>query len=228
MKNLILFLLLISFKQIEAQTTDLKNSSTQISYLISFGETLPENLLKREFIDQTIWTISNSSDSILYQSVNENTLKTIKFDIPGTYNLSMHFDETMHTRHSNECFHPNIPAEVKLVVSPYKLVFQMDEISFSSVLKGGVDTEGITLEVPVIFSSFDQKQLNIKDLIVSTAGINTEIKGRLMNNEAILIPGRNKLVYTLSGKASKDTYIMFDFVDINKQTQTYYCPQKIN
>ncbi len=228
MKYLNLGILLVFFTQLSAQTIESENNSSETLYQISFGETLPENVLKREFIDQTIWTITNSADSILFESVDGNSLKNIKFNQPGNYFLSMRFDESIHKSHADECFHPSIPKTIKLEVSPYKLVYLMEEISFSSLIKGGFDAAGTNLEVPVIFSSFDNKPLQIKDLKVSTSGVNTEIKGVLMNNVTVLIPGSNKLVYSLSGKASKESYIMFDFVDINQQTHTYYYPEKLN
>ena len=60
-----------------------------------------------------------------------------------------------------------------------------------------------------------------------TAGIGTTIVGKLINNSYVLFPGSNKLTYKISGSATKDTYIMFDFFDINNQVQSYYYPTKL-
>ena len=60
-----------------------------------------------------------------------------------------------------------------------------------------------------------------------SAGIGTTITGELLADSITLKPGINKLVYRLRGNATKDTYIMFDFFDVNEQVQSYYYPTKL-
>ena len=62
---------------------------------------------------------------------------------------------------------------------------------------------------------------------LSVAGIGAAIVGSSSNDKITLTSGRHKIVYQLNGSASKETYIMFDFFDINSQTQSYYYPIKL-
>jgi hypothetical protein len=217
----------MTFTQLSAQKAESENKSTETSYHISFGETLPENLLKREFIDQTIWTITNSADSILFKAVNGNTLSSIKFDLPGEYHLSMHFDESIHTSHSGECFHPSIPETIKLVVSPHRIVFDFENLSISTDIVGGKDMIGATLVVPVIYSSYSGNTIELPSLKMMSAGVNTTIQGVLKDEKTTLSPGLNQLTYSLKGSASKNTYIMFDFYDLKGSIQSYSFPTLI-
>ena len=220
-------LLLVSFTQLSAQTIESENNSSETLYQIGFGETLPENLLKKEFINQTIWTITNSADSILFKSVNGNTLSSIKFDFPGEYHLSMHFDESIHSSHVGECFHPSIPETIKLVVSPHRIVFDFENLSFSTDIVGGKDMTGATLVVPVEYSSYSGNTIELPSLKMMSAGVNTTIQGVLKNEKTTLSPGLNQLTYSLKGSASKNTYIMFDFYDSTGAIQSYSFPTLI-
>lgn len=220
-------LLLGSFTQLSAQTIESENNSSETLYQISFGETLPENVLKREFIDQTIWTITNSTDSILFESVDGNSLKNIKFNQPGNYFLSMRFDESIHTSHAGECFHPSIPERIKLVVSPFRLVFDFENLSFSTDIVGGKELSGATLSVPVEYSSYSGNTMELPSLKMMSAGVNTTIQGVLKDEKTTLSPGLNQLTYSLKGSASKNTYIMFDFYDSTGAIQSYSFPTLI-
>jgi hypothetical protein len=220
-------LLLFSLARISAQTLESENNSAEISYQINFGETLPENLLKSEYIDRTIWTITNSADSILFQSVNGNLLQSIKFDRPGEYRLSMHFDESIHSSHVGECFHPSIPETIKLVVSPFCLVFDFENLSFSTDIVGGKELSGATLVVPVKYSSYSGNTIELPSLKMISAGVNTTIQGILKDEKTTLSPGLNQLTYSLNGSASKNSYIMFDFYDLTGAIQSYSFPTLI-
>jgi hypothetical protein len=220
-------LLLFSLARISAQTLESENNSAEISYQINFGETLPENLLKSEYIDRTIWTITNSADSILFQSVNGNLLQSIKFDRPGEYRLSMHFDESIHSSHVGECFHPSIPEINKLVVSPYRIVFDFENLSISTDIVGGKELSGATLSVPVEYSSYSGNTMELPSLKMMSAGVNTTIQGVLKDEKTTLSPGLNQLTYSLKGSASKNTYIMFDFYDLTGAIQSYSFPTLI-
>ena len=71
------------------------------------------------------------------------------------------------------------------------------------------------------------KNISFKKAKVVVVGIGANIIGNASNETLILTPGKNKITYILNGKAIKESYIMFDFYDINNQIQSYYYPNKL-
>jgi hypothetical protein len=61
----------------------------------------------------------------------------------------------------------------------------------------------------------------------NTAGVRTSVVGKLKNGQKRLQNGINTLEFNLEGQATKNTYIMFDFVDINGNVQSYGFTNKI-
>ena len=49
-----------------------------------------------------------------------------------------------------------------------------------------------------------------------------------LQEEIIVKNGTYNLSYKLSGTVNKETYLMFDFVDNNNETQTYYQLEIVN
>ena len=54
-----------------------------------------------------------------------------------------------------------------------------------------------------------------------TAGINTTLEGAIPNEQISLNPGTNLISYQLQGSATKNTYIMFDFFDMNGRVHSF-------
>ena len=185
---------------------------------ISFDEKI--NFGKIE--NSIFWTILNM-DSNKKSSLIGNEINNFIFETPGTYQITFNENKTIL---EGECNHTDFPEVMLIKVSPYKMDFDFSTIQFSEKLVAGENIENSELTLNVSFKSFKNDSLVFSKGKIISAGIGTTINGQLLN-EVTLKPGNNKVTYRLSGSASKDTYIMLDFFDINEQVQSYYYPTKL-
>jgi hypothetical protein len=185
---------------------------------ISFGGKI--NLGKIEH--PVVWTVL-SVDSNNQVVLNGQEINNYVFETPGTYKITSHENKSTS---ENECNHASFPESFIIKVSPTQMVFDFSTLIFNKALEGGVNVDNTTLSLNVNLKTFTNEPVPFSEGKIQSAGIGTTIKGQLLN-AVILKPGNNKVSYKLSGAASKDTYIMFDFFDINEQVQTYYYPTKL-
>ncbi|MBP6459503.1 MAG: hypothetical protein KA264_05350 [Crocinitomicaceae bacterium] len=213
-KKTILGISLLLFTAGVAQTNVLKEFK-----LISFGE-------KLKFSNVNQNTDFKVVDLITKQEFffHGNEINNYAFETPGSFEITIKHD---HIDNSEECEHNSLPELLMLRVSPYKMEFDFSTLSFTKNIQSGVWLDNIELSVNINFTSFDKTQAVFDQGQITTAGIGTTILGKLKNNSIVLLPGTNKLIYTISGSATKETYIMFDFLDINSQIKSYNYPIKL-
>ena len=185
---------------------------------ISFGGKI--NLGKMQH--PIAWTVS-SFDSNNEVLLNGEEINNYVFETPGTYKITSRENKSIS---ENECNHASFPESFIIKVSPTQMVFDFSTLIFNKALEGGVNVDNTTLSLNVNLKTFTNEPVPFSKGKIQSAGIGTTIKGQLLN-AVILKPGNNKVNYKLSGAASKDTYIMFDFFDVNEQVQTYYYPTKL-
>lgn len=220
----ILFLIVTCFEGI-AQTnfsanTGVFNSSDNTVYkIIPFGEKI--NL--GEIENTSSWTITNAPESILV-SLSGSQINDYVFEKPGIYEISF-FENKLYNQ--GECNHPPFQEKMIVKVSPFKMTFDFSTIKFSESIVGGKELQNAEVSVEVDFESYNYEKATFSNARVSVAGLGATIVGSSSNDKISLTSGRHKIVYQLNGSASKETYIMFDFFDINSQTQSYYYPIKL-
>ena len=185
---------------------------------ISFGGKI--NLGKMQH--PIAWTVS-SFDSNNEVLLNGEEINNYVFETPGTYKITSRENKSIS---ENECNHASFPESFIIKVSPTQMVFDFSTLIFNKALEGGVNVDNTTLSLNVNLKTFTNEPVPFSEGKIQSAGIGTTIKGQLLN-AVILKPGNNKVNYKLSGAASKDTYIMFDFFDVNEQVQSYYYPTKL-
>lgn len=173
------------------------------------------------------WSIKNLENNSEVRS-GIGTLKSFKFNSPGKYAVKI--ENVATTEHndseSHECNHVEPLREIEVNVVSYDLEFDMKSIRFSDKITGGTSVEGINVTLDVILESFDGSDAVLTDSKLTTAGVGTTIVGQLISDNK-LKKGRNKLTYKLIGEATKGSYIMFDFLDINGDIQSYSYPEMI-
>lgn len=183
-----------------------------ISYAQPFTYSLNEN---------TSWLIVSATNQKTISS-GTGSINEFKFKQPGNYVVEI-TDKTTHN--INDCNHAHFPARLNVEVSNMEMTFDFNSIRFSQEIIGGQDAQNIELSVNVNYNHFENKTTEFSNQIIS-AGVNAKIVGT--SKSVQLVPGTNKIVYQLKGSAAKNTYIMFDFIDVNGQTQTYYLTTKLN
>lgn len=216
-----------------AQNVELFSSST--SETLSFNGTdkydeiatlyYGESLIKwaTDLSNQSSWVISNLDDDKVVATGAGNSLAKYVFDTPGAYLIDIN-ENLIHN--PNGCEHSHSPEKILVKVSPLKMEFDFSSVELSRTIIGGQETKGTSLTVNVNYSSYDNSTA-IYDKSFTTAGIKTSIIGKLKSGQINLQDGMNILEFELNGQASKNTYIMIDFIDINGVLQSYSFTNKI-
>ena len=207
----------------ELSTLSSENNSRTLNQnpykTISFGGKI--NLGKMQH--PIAWTVS-SFDSNNEVLLNGEEINNYVFETPGTYKITSRENKSIS---ENECNHASFPESFIIKVSPTQMVFDFSTLIFNKALEGGVNVDNTTLSLNVNLKTFTNEPVPFSKGKMISAGIGTTITGELLADSITLKPGINKLVYRLRGNATKDTYIMLDFFDINNQIQTYYFQTKL-
>lgn len=182
---------------------------------IAFGETFSYKL-----DDNTSWKIINSETFAVLNS-GIGSIEKITFSTPGNFEIEI--SEVISTS-ANDCKHGQFPHKIMIEVSPIKMVFDFNSIKFTHDIVGGQSQYGNEIYIDVYIESFNNEKVVFNEGKVFSAGVGVNIDGTLKSNGAALKQGINHLVYILKGQATPDTYIMFDFLDINNQTVSYTYP----
>jgi hypothetical protein len=191
--------------------------------VISYGEKLNSKALSVADIEDFSWEIIvNDTSKFLGVGIE---IYDVLFEKPGKFDLVLN-----HTGKKNNkaCQHTNEKIAYRLVVQDEKYEFLFDELELSNVIVGDVETAGIVLSVPIIYSSYAKNQGELKGLKIISSGVNTSIQGDPKNNDHPLQIGKNIISFNLKGKATPNSYIMFDFYKHDNLIQTYYLPTKLN
>ncbi len=185
---------------------------------IAFGEAFSYKL-----DDNTSWKIINSETFSVLNS-GTGSIEKMTFSTPGNFEIEI--SEVISTS-ANDCKHGHFPHKIMIEVSPIKMIFDFATIKFSNEIIGGQSQSSNEISVDVYIESFNNEKVVFNDGKVISAGVGVNIDGTLKSNGAALKQGINHLVYTLKGQATRGTYIMFDFLDINNQTVSYTYPSII-
>lgn len=204
-------ILLLCGNLIFAQNTEsTKAKNTLIAYDTPFSYYLENG---------TQWQLKNEDGLLIKTGVG--SVENHIFSAPGNYVLHIH---EIHTPDS--CNHDHFPKSLTIEVSSNKMEFDFSSVKFSKNIMGGKLTNGITLTVNADFTSIDKNSAEYT-FGFATVGVDTSIKGKLKEEKVMLQQGLNTLEFLLEGQASKDNYIMMDFIDINGNVQSYGLTQKI-
>ena len=213
-KVLPLVIIVFLYTNIKAQS----NTNGNLNKIIPFGSALNNQILGFGVSNTYNWKIVSKDNNKILQEGVGTTLLEFVFDKPGIYMVELTHNEN-HVE--TGCNHDQAPVKLNIAVSSTKMNFDFSKLKLSNPIHKGVNTQDILLIVPVIVSTYDNKSVkyNIADAI--TAGIGTEIIAKPIKKEVILNNGIQDITFKLSGTANAETYIMFDFIDINNQIQSY-------
>ncbi|MBK8698882.1 MAG: hypothetical protein IPN29_04830 [Saprospiraceae bacterium] len=189
-----------------------KSTMVSVEKLIVFGDKLGIG----ELPEGATWSITTSEGDTL--TGNGNSLNDYIFSIPGAYKI--YIDENQ-VYLPGSCSHKQFPDIIDLTVSDVKMTFHLDEVSFSGEIHKGVQCQSLSVTVPVTVEPYDNEtSLDFPFEIVATAGVGTTVVGTL-HPGTVVYRGKQNLIYNLSGTVDAESYIMFDFMDINGQVQSY-------
>ena len=210
----IIFLMFFVFSINAKNISQLPSNGEHIeNQKIAFGETFSYKL-----DDNTSWKIINSETFAVLNS-GVGSIEKITFSTPGNFEI-----EISEVISANDCKNGHFPHKIMIEVSPIKMIFDFNSIKFIHDIVGGQSQYGNEISIDVYIESFNNEKVVFNDGKVISAGVGVNIDGTLKSNGTVLKQGVNHLVYILKGQATRDTYIMFDFLDINNQTVSYTYP----
>lgn len=144
-----------------------------------------------------------------------NKINQYSFENPGNYTIKVHDKK----HQESDCSRMHLPQEIIVEVSRIRMTFD-SALEFSSPIVKNVETQGIILKVPVLIQTYDHLPVLLNRKPVASAGIGSNIMAHLKTEANQLYEGQYLLEYALSGVASENAYLMFDFVDANGQIQS--------
>lgn len=218
-------LLFISFDVIAqtnffAGTESNLNEKQQFYKVISFGEKIDFGNVE----NTASWTITNTKESIVV-NLKGTKINTYIFEKPGIYEIKFS-ENKMHK--SDECQHPMFSENMIVKVNSVKMIFDFSKIQFSEKIQKGKNYDNLIITVPVNIIIKEKTQAKYKAPSMTISGIGSSLIAKPINDELIIKNGIQLLKYQLSGTVNKETYLMFDFFDLNNEVQTYNLLERIN
>lgn len=194
MKVIAVFLMLICFNVYSQDATEMS---------IAYGESI--QLGKVE--ENTRFSISGEGTTAHLNGAEINEFKFMK---PGKYTITIVVKEHFAV---GDCNHSSFPKQINVTVSRVRMSFDGNRMQFSTPIVKNKEMAGATLSIPVTIETYDGKSVIMNDDVVTAAGIGSDLTAKLNNASQELTVGEHLLIYSLNGKVTENTYIMFDFVD---------------
>lgn len=207
-------------RNLNSNVTEVENDTV----VMFFGDSLTAEKLSIGNINDFSWTLTNDNTFI---SGNGDELYNLPLQTPGLYTLDLKPGINLDHSHNEECNHTVTARKIEINTLPYSIDFQFTKSKFSKTIKADVETEGTTFNIPISISLYEIKTVSFDKIKLVSSGVNTTIIGELVDLEKNYSSGKNNLTFNLKGKASANTYIMFDIYNGEKLISTYYYPNKI-
>lgn len=192
---------------------------------IYFGEGLGADVLNNMELTNLTIIVKNELNEFVAQ-LNTSTMNEFVFSSPGNYSVELASDHVIE-KGQKECDHLVHNRLISIVVLPYHLEFDFDNINFSSQLVGAKEMSSALLTMPIEVKTYSGSSINLGKLKFLTAGVNTTLEGETENENLILNPGINLISYQMKGIVPENTFIMFDFFDNYGLVQSFGYPVQI-
>ncbi|MGL2966195.1 hypothetical protein [Flavobacterium sp. XGLA_31] len=177
---------------------------------ISYGETI--NLSNVN--DKMQFYINGSQGKV---HLKGEQINRYKFEKPGNYQIKI---VERSSKKAASCESHVFPEEITVNVSPVKMIFDSKNIAFSEPIRKNVSTEHIIMTIPVIISTYNHKPVKWRNTSIDVAGLGSTIVARPLDETSEWVEGTHIVKYALSGLVNLNSYLMFDFKDINNQIQS--------
>lgn len=203
----------------------LSQINEQSKLRIAFNQRINLNQLDLHETDSFDWEIRNKNNEVIENQSFGNICSYV-FATPGEYVLSI---SNISSHQNSECNHSSLPKLFEIIVSHYQVEFDVQNLSFSKTLTTENLQTSLILIVPVTIDIFSDsaKVVDLKDLKVLVQGVQCAVTATKFGQDYPVKAGKHNLQFTLKGNSVKHSYIMFDFVDQNQATTTYYHPRTL-
>lgn len=177
---------------------------------IAFGDSIYINRIE----PSTEFKISSSYGEVIIIGAEINNYK---FDKPGKYWIKV---IQLKSKKVDERDNHLLPSELQVNVSAIKMIFLEEGLQFSKAIKKNIETSGIDLTIPIIVQTYDNKPVLWHVIPIKSAGIASSIVA-IPQIDTIEINTGNYIVhYNLKGSVTENSFLSFDFVDVNHKIQS--------
>jgi len=213
-----MFLILFSLAFTTKAQSNLATGESDI--FISYGNTVIPEQIGIHKNDSFKWQVTDEATTIIADETQGSFFSYV-FSVPGTFYVEI---ISVHSEQNHVCSNHGFSGSWKVEVSPVKISFDIQSIAFSSPLQADNLSSSIDISLPVHVSFYDNSisQIDIEQIRLSFQGANCDINCNYKNPGQKLMAGQSSIQFVASGKASKGTYVMLDFIDHNGLITTYY------
>lgn len=213
---LFLFLLSVTFS-LKAQSN---RSTVESEIFISYGNTVIPEQIGIHGNDSFKWQITDES-SIVIADESQGSFFSYLFSVPGTFYVEI---ISIHSEQNHVCSNHGFSGSWKVNVSPIKVSFDVQSISFSTPLLAENLTSSIEISLPVSVSYYNNSisQIASEQIKVSFQGVDCNVDCSVKQSGQKLKSGKSMIHFIASGSAQKGTFVMIDFIDHNGLITTYY------
>jgi hypothetical protein len=213
-----MFLILFSLAFTTKAQSNLATGESDI--FISYGNTVIPEQIGIHKNDSFKWQVTDEASTIIADETQGSFFSYV-FSVPGTFYVEI---ISVHSEQNHVCSNHGFSGSWKVEVSPVKISFDIQSIAFSSPLQADNLSSSIDISLPVHVSFYDNSisQIDIEQIRLSFQGANCDINCNYKNPGQKLMAGQSSIQFVASGKASKGTYVMLDFIDHNGLITTYY------
>lgn len=197
-----------------------------LTIIESYGYTLNEHLEGSQFLENTPWRILDQKNRRLLQQGIGASLVEVSFDQPGKFLIELDIAST-HDLHDNTCFHPDIPDVIDLTILSSKISYDLESVSLSGAIRGGVELTGIILSVQIKVESLHDSLISIPEDIVGV-GVENQLKGQLLESFQRVSKGEHVIQYALIGTVKVGTYIGIQFEDLAGKHSIYLVDKPVD
>lgn len=220
--GLTFFLSLFSCFTILAQTSS-PTETDVLSLQIGFGENLKSEIIYIE--EHTVWSITDSANNLI--SGVGFDLFNHTFSTPGVYSLKT---STKHKSHPGGCNHPDSNIAAQIEVSSVRVEWHFNSDFWYQLLVNQKNFNNKTVSLPVTIISYNNTSIE------TDLNLSVKIKGVQCNLIAIskftasnlAVNSLNNINFILNGTIGNPSYVMVDFIDHNKNVQSFSVTKKLN
>ena len=223
--NFFLFLVLLfasinAIAQKDKMSNELSNDLKKPYKTISYGE----KIFFGKIESSATWIVINLKENKTVNLIGDQ-INDFVFETAGSYEVNF-FENKEYN--DDTCKHHNFNSKMIVEVSPIKMTFDFSIIKFSQKIQKGQSCDGIVVTVPVNFQTIKESDKVYTIFDFTVAGIGVNLIGKPIEKKIVVKNGIHFIKYQLFGIVKSETYLMFDFVDFNKNIQTYNQSEIVN
>jgi hypothetical protein len=217
---LLLSIALLQIYFIQSFAQDKNQNESERSLTICFNSSIELDELGIHQSDQFHWNVKDVN-KVLISDDSKGALSDFQFPHSGSYNLEI---SNIKSQQPENCQHGDQNEVWKITVAPIQIIYNIDQISFSSALNSVNLAAGIEMTIPVhiALESIALNEFDLNTLRAVVQGVDCQILVENITEQVIQANGTYMIRFKLKGSSRPQSYIMIDFINQIGQINSYY------